>query len=239
MKAIILAAGEGKRLRPFTENMPKCLLPINGKPLLEYWLDGLEMHKFSQVLVNGHYLPDILESYLTRAQRRYAFKIRYVYEAQLLGTGGTLKQNYAFVKNEEFFLVCHGDNFTNLNISDFVRFHRDKAAKLSVALYETNVPKQCGIVEQMDNRGRILKFVEKPDHPRSNLASAAIFLMSPDIIAYFPDEKVFDFSNKVLPLCQGEMFGYLINGFNIDIGTPDNYKLANKIVAEGNFNLLS
>lgn len=232
MKAIILAAGEGKRLRPLTADMPKCLLPINGKPLLEYWLEGLEMHKFSQVLVNGHYLADRLESYLTRAQRRYALNINYVYEIQLLGTGGTLKRNFAFVKNEEFFLLCHGDNFTNLNISDFVRFHRDKAATLSVALYESNVPQQCGIVDKMDERGRILKFVEKPDHPRSNLASAAIFLMSPDIMTYFPDETAFDFSKTVLPLCQGEMFGYRINGFNIDIGTLANYQCANEIAAK-------
>jgi len=235
MKAIILSAGEGRRLRPLTEDVPKCLLPIKGKPLIEYWLDNFAKHKISEILVNGHYLADILQTFLAQAQTRYSFKINYIYEEELLGTGGTVKQNYNFIKNEKFFLLCHGDNFTNLNISTFVHFHREKETKLSVALYKTNVPKQCGIVEQMDDHCRILKFVEKPDKPRSNLASAAIFLMSPDITDLFPNEKVFDFSKQVLPLCQGEMFGYLIDGFNIDIGTADNYKLANKIAAGGNF----
>ena len=119
-----------------------------------------------------------------------------------------------------------------------MRFHREKAAQLSVALYETNVPKQCGIVEKMDDSGKILKFVEKPDHPRSNLASAAIFLMSPDIVADFPDKKEFDFSKTILPLYQNDMYGYLIKGFNIDIGTPDNYKLANDIAAKGDIKSL-
>ena len=232
MKAIILAAGEGKRLRPLTEDIPKCLLPIHHKPLLEYWLDTCEKHKISEVLINGHYLADMLEEFLERVKGRYSFTMNYVYEEELLGTGGTVKQNYGFIKDEAFFLLCHGDNFTSLNITDFIDFHVQKKSRLSIALYKTNMPKQCGIIEEMDEDCKILRFVEKPQYPKSDLASSAIFLMSPEVIERFPDERIIDFSKEILPLYQGEMYGYCFQGFNIDIGTEENYTLAKRIASD-------
>lgn len=230
MKAIILAAGEGKRLRPLTDNIPKCLIPINRKPLLEYWLDNCDKSGVDEVLVNGHYLTDKVEKYLGTIRKKYSLRIRYAYEPELVGTGGTIRNNYHFIKDELFFFFCHGDNFTNIDIADFSAFHKLKKSILSVALFETNVPKQCGIAEKIAEDGRILKFTEKPENPKSNLASAAIFLMSPELIKDFPDKKEIDFSKEVLPKYQGRMFGYKIKGFNIDIGTLENYKLANQIV---------
>jgi len=229
MKAIILAAGEGRRLRPLTNDMPKVLLPLNGKPVLEYWLDKCEMHHINEVLINGHYRAELLEAYLDRVREKYSFVIQYIYEESLLGTGGTVKQNRQFVANEDFFLLCHGDNFTNIDLSAFIAFHRQKVSPLSVAMFRTNIPRQCGIVEAIDANGRIKKFVEKPHRPDSDLASAAIFLISPIAIERFPDKKVIDFSSEVLPLYQGNMFGFLIDGYNIDIGTIDNYRLADRL----------
>lgn len=232
MKAIILAAGEGVRLRPVTNNIPKCLVDLNGKPLLEYWLDNCEKNGASEALINGHYLADRLKDYLDSVRDKYSMKIKFIYEPELLGTGGTLKNNADFVKGEEFFFFCHGDNFTNINISDFVDFHKTKGGKLSVALFKTGRPKECGIAEEMDENGKIMKFTEKPEHPKSDLASAAIFLMSPEILDDLPAEKHIDFSKEVLPQYQGKMFGYHIKGFNIDIGTLKNYELAKEIAKD-------
>lgn len=232
MKAIILAAGEGKRLRPLTDETPKCLLPINGQPLLYHWLIACEKHKITEVLINGHYLSYKVESFIRSVRKKFSVKIKYVYEKKLLGTGGTVKNNYNFVKDEDFFLLCHGDNFTDINLSDFIQFHQSKKSKLTVALFKTNIPEQCGIVEEINDNNKIVKFVEKPSKPKSNIANAAIFLMSPSIIKQFPNYDVIDFSKQILPIFQGEMYGYFIEGFNIDIGTIDNYNYAQKIASK-------
>ena len=232
MKAIILAAGEGRRLRPLTENMPKCLVPVNGKPLLEYWLENCEKNGIGEVLINGYYLVDQVQYYLNKIEKKFSMKINFAVEEELSGTGGFLKNNREFVGDEGFFFFCHGDNFTNIDIAEFIAFHRSKNTFLSVALFKTNLPKQCGIADEIDDDGKILRFIEKPDRPKSNLASAAIFLMSPTIIDRFPNKPVIDFSKEVLPKFQGEMYGFPMKGFNIDIGTPENYRQANEIATQ-------
>lgn len=229
MKAVILAAGRGERLRPLTDGIPKCLVPVKGKPLLAYWLEICQKGGVEDVLVNGHYLAEQLEAYLEKVRLEFDIKIHYVHEKELYGTGGTIKRQYDFFKNEEFFFFCHGDNFTNINLSEFRDFHVRRKSGLSVALFESNVPEQCGIAEEMDGEGRIIRFAEKPPKPVSNLASAAMFMMSPEIVKSFPDNEVIDFSREVLPKFQGKMFGYKIDGFNIDIGNIENYKLAQRL----------
>ena len=232
MKAIILSAGEGRRLRSLTEKMPKCLIPVNGKPLLEYWLDHCQKASMDDVIINGFYLADQVRDYLRSVENRYAFKIRFVAEDKLYGTGGTVKNQYELVKEEPFFFFCHGDNFTDINLNDFIRFHQEKQSTLTVAVYETTVPKQCGIMEEIDESGRVLKFTEKPQNPKTNLASAALFLMSQQIIKEFPKQETIDFSKEILPKYQGEMFAYRLPGFNVDIGTMENYKLANSLALQ-------
>lgn len=232
MKAILLAAGKGKRLRPITNDIPKCLLPINGKPLLEYWLDQLNHFGINEVLINGHYLAEMMEKFISSIKGKYKFDIHYVYEKSLLGTGGTVKKNYNFIKDEDSFLLLHGDNYTNLDLSKFYEFHEQSNSELTVALFKTSTPHQCGIVEEIDQEGRIVKFIEKPEHNLSNLANAASFILSPDIVKSFPDNDIIDFSKEILPLFQGSMYGFLIDGFNIDIGTVENYQLANAISSD-------
>ncbi len=232
MKAIILAAGKGERLRPLTDNIPKCLVALAGRPLLAYWLDICRDAEVDEVLINGHYLAEKVANYLSSIQSEYDFPNHFVYEKQLYGTGGTLREQYNFVKDEEYFFFCHGDNFSNINISDFCRFHEEKDTELSVALFRSEVPKQCGIAEEIAEDGRIIRFTEKPENPKSDLASAAIFLMSPELIQKFPNKKVIDFSKEVLPRYQGQMYGYQFDGFNIDIGTPEQYHRAGVVAEE-------
>lgn len=232
MKAIILSAGKGKRLRPLTKTVPKPLLPVNGRSLLDRWLECFEKNGFSEVLINAHHLHESVRKFVNKARQRFKLKINYVFEKELLGTGGTVKSNYQFIKDEDFFVLCHGDNFTDIDLADMISFHKRKKTDLSLALFKSPNPKQCGIVDRLDDSGLIQKFSEKPNEPISDLASAAIFILAPRVVECIPPDRVIDFSSYVLPRYQGKMFGYLIKGFNIDIGTIDNYKYANKIAVQ-------
>lgn len=228
MKAILLAAGRGERLKPLTDTVPKCLVKIGGRPLLQYWLDICEHSGFESVLVNGFYLADQVENFLTSIVDQYKMKIEFVRENRLHGTGGTVLKHRKFVEGDDFFMFCHADNFTDIRMNSFIEFHRNCGAELSVALFRTSVPKQCGIAEEIADDGRILRFVEKPNEAKTDLASAAVFLASPTVFDAFPEKEIIDFSKEVLPKFQGQMYGFPIDGFNIDVGTPDNYRLANR-----------
>lgn len=232
MKAVILAAGEGQRLRPIMEKVPKCLVPLNGRPLLDYWLDNCAKAGITDVHINGYYLVEQVAAFLETARKKYKLKIFFHPEKQLSGTGGFIRKLYNDLINDDFFFFCHGDNFTNLKISDFIHFHQTRKSLLSIALFHSENPSQCGIVEQINTDGLIQVFTEKPTHPKSNLASAAIFLMSPKVFASFPNTEFVDFSREVLPKYQGQMYGFYFAGFNIDVGTPENYKLACKLAEE-------
>ncbi|MBD3290657.1 NTP transferase domain-containing protein [candidate division KSB1 bacterium] len=223
MKAFLLAAGVGSRLRPITDNIPKCLVPINGHPLLYYWFRLFEKHGVDQVLINLHYLPDKVREFF--AHHSFDVDIDLFYEESLLGSGGTIKENYDFIKNENAFLICYADNLTNVDLSSFIRFHHQGDQLLSIAVFETNVPKECGILE-LDSDSSVISFEEKPTQPKSNLANAGLYIASPEIKDYFPENGLIDFGYHVLPKLVGKMKAFVIEGFHMDIGTIDNYRKA-------------
>ncbi|MFT7663266.1 MAG: mannose-1-phosphate guanylyltransferase [Planctomycetota bacterium] len=226
MKAILAAAGVGSRLRPLTDTIPKCLVPLNGKPLLDYWLESFERHGITEVLINGHYLADQVEQHLVHARKRFGFDIQFVRESELRGTGGTVRDQIDFVSEEDAFLLCHADNFASIDLTAFCSFHAQRHSVLSLALFRSETPESCGIVNELADDGCILEFEEKPISPKSNLASAAIFCMAPKVIADLPTDRAIDFSREILPQYQGLMFGYEIDGFNIDVGTLHDYERA-------------
>ena len=171
MKAYLLAAGYGTRLKPLTDTTPKCMVPIHGQPLLGWWLTLLQRHGVTDVLVNTHYLPEPVRAFIEDYNRQNTGLTVYeAYEPELLGSGGTVRENRAFVRGEEDFLICYADNLTNANLTAFQDFHRKHNGILSMALFHTNVPKQCGIAE-LDANERISAFEEKPEQPKSNLAN--------------------------------------------------------------------
>lgn len=228
MKAILLAAGRGERLRPLTDTLPKCLIPIAGRPLLDYWLESCERHGFNDILVNTHYLPEQVESFLKASKR--ALRIRTVREDRLLGTAGTLRANWEFVAGEPLFLYAHADNFTNLDLGafrrDFAAGRRSDTA-LGMALFRTPTPRTCGIVT-LDARRHVVTFDEKPQQPRGNLASGAVYLGTPALAPLLdlgnPQPREMDFSTEVVPRLVGRIFGHEIAGFLADIGTPEQYQ---------------
>ncbi len=222
MKAFILAAGRGERLRPLTDTVPKCLVPVCGAPLLKIWLEICERSGVTDVLINLHHLPEMVEGFLRNADTRV--RVTTVFEEELLGSAGTLRKNKGFVQGEKDFFIIYADNLTNANLVKMAEFHRRGAGLLTMGLFRAERPAECGIAEA-DSSGRILSFVEKPLNPASNLASAGIFVSSNAVFDHIPDGIV-DLGRDVLPKLAGRMRGYLIPEFLMDIGTIERYRQA-------------
>ncbi len=126
MKAFLLAAGKGVRLRPLTNTLPKCLIPILDKPLIEYWFDLFRKYNITDVLINLNYLPEQVKDYVDK--NVFDLNIIWIYESELLGSAGTLRENEDFVKGEESFWVFYADNLTNINLANMQSFHIEKIA---------------------------------------------------------------------------------------------------------------
>ena len=227
MRAILLAAGLGTRLRPLTNQIPKCLVTIKGKPLLGIWLDKLTEVGVESILVNTHHLADKVEAYVTSGN--YKGSVVIVNEPILLGTAGTLIANLPFFENEDGFLV-HADNYIREDLWRFVAAHkmRSPGCVITMLTFRSDNPSTCGIVE-VDERGVVIRFHEKVVSPPGNLANGALYILSPELITRLASEWVnpTDFSVDVLPTLLGRIQTYETTGLFIDIGTPSAYASAN------------
>ncbi len=226
MRALLLAAGLGTRLRPITNSVPKCLVEVNGRPLLDYWIELLVKGGIVDILINLHYLPDSVRRYV--ASRHYPLNIATVYEEQLLGTAGTLLKNRAFFHDEPVALI-HADN---LSIFDphafFERFYkRDDDIEITMMTFHTDTPEACGIVE-LDERGVVRAFHEKIKNPPGNLANAAVYILAPTVLDFIAElgSDVIDFSTAVLPHFIGRINSFHNDIYHRDIGTVDSFLIA-------------
>jgi len=223
MKAFLLAAGEGTRLRPFTFHTPKCLIPIGGIPLLEIWYRQLERIGIREVLINTHHLHEkvarFIQGFKTPVQTRITF------EPQLLGSAGTIAKNRAFVEKEPYFWIIYVDSVTTLNLQELLQLHLEKKPLLTLALFHTPVPQDSGIVS-LDKEGRIIQFIEKPKNPPTDLSNTGIMIASPQILDAIPNKIPCDLSYDVLPHLIGQMYGKVTEAFFIDIGTIERYQEA-------------
>ncbi len=231
MKAILLAAGLGTRLKPITDKTPKCLVPIAGRPLLSYWLEKLENLGVTEILINVHYLSEQVENYIS--QSPYKDKVITAKENTLLGTGGTLIKNADFWKSEPV-MVIHADNFCLSDLSGLINAHSNKLNNIdaSLLLFTSSQPTQCGIVV-MDSDNVINEFHEKVKNPPGCLASGALFVFSNTVYErYFKglkENEFYDLSKDIVPKMMGKMQGWIVDNEYIDIGTPENYQHAQKL----------
>lgn len=231
MKAFVMAAGAGTRLLPYTDTVPKCLMPIHGTPLLDIWLQQLARAGVLAVQINTHHLADCVTSWVHKASQRTHMALVTTHEPRLLGSAGTLWANRHWVDGEKDFLIIYADNLTDMDLFPMVKFHRtckDKGAVATIGLIRASEPKACGIV-QVENTGRVISFVEKPREPKSDMAFAGICVASPEIFHRFPSPPAqgpFDLGRHVFPGLAGSMFGYRISGYLRDIGTIDAYHRA-------------
>lgn len=223
MKAFLLAAGVGSRLRPFTDTIPKCLVPIQGKPLLQIWFDLLKEFCIGEVLVNVHAHADSVRKFV--AGRFPDLKVTLAEEPQLLGSAGTLAANRDWVGADPCFWVLYADVLTNVNLGEMLRFHESHTSDATLGVYRVPDPKRCGIAVA-DTSGRIERFLEKPANPPGNLAFAGILIGTAALLDAIPPKRPADLGFDVLPRLAGQMFAYPIQEFLLDVGTVDNYEQA-------------
>jgi mannose-1-phosphate guanylyltransferase len=226
MRALLLAAGLGTRLRPLTERVPKCLVPIHGKPLLGYWLDLLLPSGIERVLVNTHHLPQAVERFIAASPWRE--RITLVHEDTLLGTGGTVLANRAFFAGRPF-LVAHADNLTRFDVGAFLVRHarRPAGALITMMTFRTDSPQSCGIVEE-DTQGLVTAFHEKVPHPPGDHANAAVYIFEPQIVDFLAGlgRPVIDLSTEVIPAFLGRICTFHNAGYHRDIGTLESLRRA-------------
>lgn len=223
MKAFLLAAGLGTRLRPLTNTVPKCMLPIDGQPMLYHWFQLLRKYNIHHVMINLHHLPDAVREYAQDFSSSHPdLQTMLVYEETLLGSAGTIRTNADWIEGEEQFLIAYADNLTNVNLTNLIQFHQERNAAFTMGLFHTDYPQGCGIAT-LDDDGLVVEFVEKPQNPKSNLANAGVYVASPTLLDYIP-EGVADLGYHVLPRLVGKMYGYQLQGYLRDIGTIESYR---------------
>lgn len=234
MRALLLAAGIGSRLRPVTDTIPKCLVPIHGRALLDYWFDLLTPAGVGPVLINTHYLPDAVRSHV--AQAPYREQVTLVHEDELLGTGGTIHANAGFFGREPF-LVAHADNLTRFDMQGFEAVHRARPPGFAITMlaFETDDPRSCGILEFEEpaapGRAGIVKaFHEKVENPPGNLANAAVYILEPEVLDFLASlgKPVIDLSTEVIPHFVGRIQAVSLATYHRDIGNVESLRRAHE-----------
>ena len=223
MKAFLLAGGHGTRLRPLTDSVPKCLLPIQGRPLLEIWLDLCARSGISDVLINLHAHAQPIEQHLQRTGS--PVNVRLVHEEQLLGSAGTIAANRDWVGSDPAFWIFYSDVLTNTNLRRMSDFHSSHRAIATLGLYRVPDPSRCGVAIT-DGRGVIIDFEEKPEAPRSNWVFSGLMVAGPGFFDLIPSSIPADIAFHVLPRLLGKMRAYPITDYLLDIGTLCNYQEA-------------
>jgi mannose-1-phosphate guanylyltransferase len=227
MRALLLAAGYGTRLRPITDFVPKCLVPIKGKPLLQIWLENLTDAGIGPFLVNTHYLSEQVFSFVH--QSKFSSMITLSYEPILLGTGGTMLYNHTFFENEDGLLI-HADNYCLTDFKKFIEFHQNRPSGCVMTLmsFKTLQPNACGILE-VDENNILVKFHEKVSNPPGNLANGAVYIMTPEVIKWMIQNKATDITRDVIPNFIGRIFTFENTNIHIDIGSTSEFARAQNI----------
>lgn len=223
MKAFLLAAGNGSRLRPLTDDCPKCFLPIQGVPLLAVWLENCRRAGVDEVLINTHAHAAKVREFVKGYDG--ALRIRLTEESELLGSAGTLAANRGFVEDEDGFLILYADVLTNLPLAKMVEFHRERTTAATLGVYRVPDPRGCGVVT-FDHSQVVQSFVEKPANPQSNWAFSGIMIGTRPVLDLLPSRRPADIGFDLLPQFVGRMSAYPIRDYLLDIGTPENYQLA-------------
>ncbi|MBO9129634.1 sugar phosphate nucleotidyltransferase [Bacillus sp. 165] len=227
MKGVILAGGKGTRLRPLTCNLPKPMLPLLNKPVMEYSIELLKKHGIEEIAVTVQYMSSSIKNYFGDGSR-WGVKLYYFEDSPPLGTAGSIKQAEEFL--DEPFLVMSGDALTDFNLSKGIDFHTSEDRLLTIFMKEVSNPLEFGLIVT-DEDQHIQKYIEKPNWNEvfSNTVNTGIYMMNPSIFSYIKEGVFTDFSHDVFPLLIGKdenVYGYLCEGYWLDIGTFPQYRQA-------------
>jgi len=226
-KAIILAGGRGTNLRPYTYEIPKPLLPVKGKPILEHLILNLKKEGITEIIIAISYLGEKIKEYFGDG-KRFGVSIEYSEEEENLLTGGAVKKVKDLLPKETF-LVIHGDILTDFSYTDFIEFHKTQGTKATVALKATSRPEEFG---QFRMHGtKLVDFVQntQTSDKQSHLIHCGIYAFEPDIFDYFPKNTAFTLEDVLADLIRKrEVSGFLFEGRWYDVGNPENYERAIK-----------
>ena len=228
MKAVVMAGGEGTRLRPLTSNQPKPMVPIVGKPCMEHILELLRRHGFQDVIVTVAFLPQAIRSYFGNGDS-LGMEVSYSVEESPLGTAGSVR--LAAGRLDDTFLVISGDALCDVDLTRLVEFHREKKASVTIGLKAVENPLEFGIVVT-DDEGRVERFLEKPSWGQvfSDTINTGIYVLEPEVLRHVPTDRPYDFSKELFPLLleMGRpIYGCVLDGYWQDIGNLDQYRQAN------------
>ena len=227
MRALLLAGGLGTRLRPLTDQIPKCLVSIHGRPLLDYWLEALFADaRIERVLVNTHYKADQVRAFVAASPWRG--RVDLAHEDELLGTGGTILANRAYFGCGPLF-VAHADNLTDARMDGLLQAYFTGEPDMLAALlaFRTATPWTCGILE-LDAFSHVIGFHEKVADPPGDLASGAVYVFSQEVVERIASlgKRIVDLSTEVIPSLLPRVVAVEHGGFFMDIGTPEALELA-------------
>jgi len=234
MQAVVMAGGEGTRLRPLTTNRPKPMVPIVNKPMLEHTLNLLKQHGCKGIVLTLHYLPNVIRDYFQDGDE-FGVNLTYLIEEKPLGTAGGVKNAERYIDGT--FVVFSGDVLTDINLSKAINFHKQSGASATIVLTRVPNPTEYGIVIT-EKTGRIQQFLEKPGWSEvfSDTINAGIYILEPDVLKHVKTDMEFDFSKHLFPklLELGEpLYGYTADGYWCDIGNPVQYLQANHDALQG------
>ena len=223
MKAILLCAGKGTRLKPYTNSIPKCLMPIKGRPLLDIWFENLIDSGIEEFLINTHHLSNVVDEYLLTS--KYRDRITVIYEENLLGTAGTLISNLDFYGDDSGLLI-HADNYCQEKIENLIEaYHsRPKNCEITLMSFRSAQPSSCGILEVSTNNV-VTKIYEKIPNPPGNLANGAVYIISKNIFKNLKENYKYakEFTTDILKDFEGRINSFETSDIFVDIGTKENY----------------
>ena len=243
MKAVVLCAGKGERLRPLTENIPKPMIPINNKPVLEYLIFLCKKHRINEIAINTSYLPEKIKEYFGSGEK-FGIKIHYSFEPELLGTAGALN-NFRNLLNDTFFVI-YGDNITNLNLEEMYKFHKSKKGFGTLYLYkeeliDNKTTPGCVI---LDENAKITEIIERPTEEEKKriekisqdlkYMNSGIYVLEPAILNFIP-KGFSDFSKNIFPaaLKKGNLYGYKEDCYIKEVGQLIRYEKAKADIESG------
>lgn len=217
MKAMLFAAGKGERLKPLTDKMPKCLLPVGGEPLLNHWIRLLSMSGVKDILINLHYMSEKVVDYVGSLGMD-GVRFTFSYEKELLGSAGTLFRNKSFFRGEFAALIAYADVWTNMDLKKMINYHRKRPGIATIGLFEPTNPEHaanCGIVEI--SRGTVVSFEEKPKKPKGKLAFAGMAVLHPSALRNLTPQ-MHDIAKDFLPTLAGKINAFIVRDVVHDIG---------------------
>jgi mannose-1-phosphate guanylyltransferase / phosphomannomutase len=238
VKAVVMAGGEGTRLRPLTSNQPKPMVPIVGKPCMEHILELLRRHGMEEVVVTLAFMPQAIRGYFGDGESS-GLAIDYSVEEHPLGTAGSVRLASALL--DDTFLVISGDALCDVDLSELVAAHRDSGAAVTIGLKSVDNPLEFGIVVT-DDDGRVERFLEKPSWGQvfSDTINTGIYVLEPEVLRHVPTDRPYDFSKELFPLLleMGRpIHGHVLEGYWQDIGNIEQFRQANFDALDGRVEL--